>query len=109
MAKLTRAHWHKHKRLGRYLVDSRRTVTKYDWQGHERKVVGYSDFGLGRMKIYGQIGQWRSDNDRRALPRRVVADAEPFDAQLGGDGANSIGEVLRGVVGDKKCNECLWV
>ena len=40
MAKPTRAHWHHLKRLGRCLVDSRRTVTKYDCQGHERELTG---------------------------------------------------------------------
>ena len=43
MAKPTKAHWHKLKRLGRYLVENRRTVMKYDWQGHEGEVTGYSD------------------------------------------------------------------
>ena len=30
MARPTRAHWHKLKRFGRYLVDNRRTITRYD-------------------------------------------------------------------------------
>jgi len=34
MAKPTRLHWHKLKRLGRYLLDNRRTILRYDWQGH---------------------------------------------------------------------------
>ena len=37
MANPTRAHWHKLKRFGRYLVGSGLTVMKYDWQGHERE------------------------------------------------------------------------
>ena len=30
MARPTRAHWHKLKRLGRYLAENRRTVTSYE-------------------------------------------------------------------------------
>ena len=43
MAKFTKGHWLKLKRLGRYLIDSGRTVMRYDWQGHEHEVTGYSD------------------------------------------------------------------
>ena len=31
MAKPTKVYWHKLKRLGRYLVDTSRTIVKYDW------------------------------------------------------------------------------
>ena len=40
MAKPTRGHWLKLKRLGRYLIESGRTVMRYDWQGHEHEVAG---------------------------------------------------------------------
>ena len=43
MAKPTRGHWLKLKRLGRCLVENGRTVTRYDWQGHQHEVTGYSD------------------------------------------------------------------
>ena len=43
MAKPTRVHWLKLKRLGRYLIESGRTVVRYDWQGHEHEVIGYFD------------------------------------------------------------------
>ena len=43
MAKPTKGHWLKLKRLGRYLIESGRTVMRYDWQGHEHEVTGYSD------------------------------------------------------------------
>ena len=43
MAAPTKGHWLKLKRLGRYLVDSGRTVLRYEWQGHEHEVTGYSD------------------------------------------------------------------
>ena len=43
MAKPTKLHWHKLKRLGRYLVDNSRTAMHYDWQGHEPEITGYSD------------------------------------------------------------------
>ena len=43
MAKPTRGHWLKLKRLGRCLIESGRTVMRYDWQGHEHEVTGYSD------------------------------------------------------------------
>ena len=47
MAKPTRGHWLKLKRLGRYLIESGRTVMRYDWQGHEHEVTGR--LRLGRM------------------------------------------------------------
>ena len=53
MAKPTRAHWHKLKRLGRYLVDSRRTITRYDWQGHETEVTGDSDSDWAGYRVTG--------------------------------------------------------
>ena len=34
MAKPTKGHWLKLKRLGRYLIESGRTIMRYDWQGH---------------------------------------------------------------------------
>ena len=43
MAKPTKGHWLKLKRLGRYLIENGRTVMRYDWQGHEHEVTGYSD------------------------------------------------------------------
>ena len=43
MAVPTRGHWLKLKRLGRYLLENGRTVIRYDWQGHEHEVTGYSD------------------------------------------------------------------
>ena len=43
MAKPTKLHWHKLKRLGRYLLENRRTILRYDWQGHEQEITGYSD------------------------------------------------------------------
>ena len=42
MAKPTKGHWLKLKRLGRCLIESGRTVMRYDWQGHEHEVTGYS-------------------------------------------------------------------
>ena len=43
MAKPTKGHWLKLKRLGRYLIESGRTIMRYDWQGQEHEVTGYSD------------------------------------------------------------------
>ena len=43
MATPSKGHWLKLKRLGRYLIESGRTVLMYDWQGHEHEVTGYSD------------------------------------------------------------------
>ena len=43
VAKPTKQDSHKLKRLGRFLVGSSRTIMIYDWQGHEREVLGYSD------------------------------------------------------------------
>ena len=54
MANPTRAHWHKLKRLGRYLVGSGRTVMKYDWQGHESEVTGYSDSDWAGCRVTGK-------------------------------------------------------
>ena len=57
MATPTRAHWHKVKSLGRYLVGNRRTITRYDWQGHEAEVTGYSDSDWAGCRV---IGKWTS-------------------------------------------------
>ena len=54
MANPTKEHWHKLKRLGRYLVENRRTVMKYDWQGHEREVTGYSDSDWAGCRVTGK-------------------------------------------------------
>ena len=54
MAKPTKAHWHKLKRLGRYMVENRRTVMKYDWQGHEQEVTGYSDSDWAGCRVTGR-------------------------------------------------------
>ena len=54
MANPTKAHWHKLKRLGRYLVDTSRTIMKYDWQGHEREVTGYSDSDWAGCRVTGK-------------------------------------------------------
>ena len=54
MAKPTKAHWHKLKRLGRYLVDKRRTVFVYAWQGHESEVTGYTDSDWAGCRVTGK-------------------------------------------------------
>ena len=54
MAKPTRMHWHKLKRLGRYLVENARTVMKYDWQGHEHEIIGYSDSDWAGCRVTGK-------------------------------------------------------
>ena len=40
MAKPTKGHWPKLKRLGRYPIKSGGTVMRYDWQVHEHEVTG---------------------------------------------------------------------
>merc|ERR1712023_503305 len=54
MANPTKEYWHKLKRLGRYLVENSRTVMKYDWQGHEREVTGYSDLDWAGCRVTGK-------------------------------------------------------
>ena len=54
IAKPTKAHWHKLKRLGRYLVDNGRTVFIYDWQGHESEVTGYTDSDWAGCRVTGK-------------------------------------------------------
>ena len=54
MARPTKAHWHKLKRLGRYLVDNGRTVFRYDWQGHESEVTGYTDSDWAGCRVTGK-------------------------------------------------------
>ena len=54
MANPTKAHWHKLKRLGRCLVVNGRTITRYDWQGHEGDVTGYSDSDLAGCRVIGK-------------------------------------------------------
>ena len=43
MAKPTVGAWKKLKRIGRYLVGKSRSILKYDWQGRETLVDGYTD------------------------------------------------------------------
>ena len=54
MAKPTRAHWHKLKRSGRYLVNNSRTLMRFDWQGHEAEVTGYSDSDWAGCRVTGK-------------------------------------------------------
>ena len=54
MANPTNTHWHKLKRLGRYLVENRRTVMRYNWQGHEGEVTGYSDSDWAGCRVTGK-------------------------------------------------------
>ena len=54
MAKPTKLHWHKLKRLGRYLLENRRTILKYDWQGHEHEITGYSDSDWAGCRVTGK-------------------------------------------------------
>ena len=51
MANPTKMHWHKLKRLGRNLVENRRTVMKYKWQDHEHEVIAYSYALHGAWKL----------------------------------------------------------
>ena len=43
MAKPTIGAWKKLKRVGRYLAGKSRSILKYDWQGRETMVDGYTD------------------------------------------------------------------
>ena len=54
MAKPTKAHWHKLKRLGRYLVDNGWTIFRYDWQGHESEVIGYTHPDWAGCRVTGK-------------------------------------------------------
>ena len=54
MAKPTQGYWNKLKRLGRYLIGHGRTVTRYDWQGHEHEVTGYSDSDWAGCRVKGK-------------------------------------------------------
>ncbi|MDA8582616.1 Ty1/Copia family ribonuclease HI [bacterium] len=54
MAKPTRLHWHKLKRLGRCLVDHSRTLMKYEWQGDEPDIAGYSDSDWAGCRVTGK-------------------------------------------------------
>merc|ERR1711904_603800 len=54
MAKPTRLHWHKLKRLGRYLLENRRTILRYDWQGQEPEITGYSDSDWAGCRVTGK-------------------------------------------------------
>ena len=54
MAKPTTVMWHRLKRLGRYLVGSGRAALKFDWQGHESEVTGYSDSDWAGCRVTGK-------------------------------------------------------
>merc|ERR1712078_958786 len=54
MAKPTQKYWNKLKRLGRYLIGHGRAVMRYDWQGHEHEVTGYSESGWAGCRVTGK-------------------------------------------------------
>ena len=54
MARPTKAHWHKLKRLGWYHVENGRTLMRYDWQGHESEVTGNSDSDWAGCRVTGK-------------------------------------------------------
>merc|ERR1712078_164577 len=54
MAKPTEMQWHKLKRLGRYLLDNRRTILRYDLQEHEPEITGYSDSDWAGCRVTGK-------------------------------------------------------
>ena len=51
MAKPTMLHWHKLKRLGRYLLENSRTSMRYDWQGQEPEITGCSDSAWAGCRV----------------------------------------------------------
>ena len=42
------------KRLGRYLAGNGRLTTKYDWQGEESEVTGFSDSDWAGCRVTGK-------------------------------------------------------
>ena len=54
MAKPTTVMWHRLKRLGRYLVGIGRAALKFEWQGHESEVTGYSDSDWAGYRVTGR-------------------------------------------------------
>ena len=54
MAKPTRGAWEKLKRLGRYLIDMRRTVMKYPWQGQEDNIETHIDSDWAGCRTTGK-------------------------------------------------------
>ena len=54
MAKPTRGHWKKLKRVGRYLIDARRTVMRYCWQGEEDTVEAFTDSDWAGCRLTGK-------------------------------------------------------
>ena len=105
MARPTRGQWHTLKRLGRYLVDNRRTVTRYDWQGHESEVTGYSDSDWAGCRVTGKSTSGGVIMIGGHFIKWVVQNPEPRDPQFRGGRTHSTGKVLGRVVGDQKCDE----
>ena len=68
MARQTKAYRHKLKRLGRYLVENGLTVMRYNWQGHEGEVTGYSDSDWAGCRVTGKCTSGWGPHDWRALP-----------------------------------------
>ena len=42
------------KRLARYLAGNGRMISKYEWQGHESEIVGYSDSDWAGCRVTGK-------------------------------------------------------
>ena len=54
MANPTMGSWLKLKRLGRYLKENGRMTTKYEWQGKETQITGYSDSDWAGCRVTGK-------------------------------------------------------
>ena len=54
MAKPTRGGWKKLKRVVRYLLEHKRTVLSYPWQGEEEEVVTFSDSDWAGCRVSGK-------------------------------------------------------
>ena len=42
------------KRLGRYLLGNARLITRYEWQGDEHEITGYSDSDWAGCRVIGK-------------------------------------------------------
>ena len=42
------------RRLGRYLLDNARLTTRYEWQGEDKDITGYSDSDWAGCRVTGK-------------------------------------------------------
>ena len=83
----------KMKRLGRYLLGNARMTTRYEWQGEESEITGYSDSDWAGCRVTGKSTSGGVILIGSHFIKRLVTNSESCDYEFSRSRTNRFGQM----------------